>query len=293
MARMKNGIILVGVTLLVCGIGTAYAVQTITATKVSDPPVIDGVADDAVWQKAEPIVTHDKIRQTDVTLKAVYTDTDIFFLVTFKDPDESREHKTLLWNPQEMMYEDGPEREDVFVFKWSMELTPIDLSINADEGYMADIWFWKACRTDPSGFADDKRHILSNYELPDSRRVISKKGNLFYLARPGDEGTEAYEANIFVDHQNDRMPKYTNKQPTGSRADIRAKGQWHDGAWTIEFGRKLDTGNMDDVQFDPAKEYEFGISCYEMAGRSPDQSTTQPLYGTGDVSEELWLEFGK
>lgn len=56
----------------------------------------------------------------DIILKAVYTADRIFFLVQFSDPDESRLHKSLVWNTKEELYENGPDREDCFVFKWAI-----------------------------------------------------------------------------------------------------------------------------------------------------------------------------
>ena len=58
------------------------------------------------------------------------------------------------------MYDVGPDRGDCFVFKWAMDAAVNDLSVHSDHPYMADIWFWKANRTDPAGYADDKYHIL-------------------------------------------------------------------------------------------------------------------------------------
>jgi len=55
---------------------TGYAAQTITAQKVDQPPVIDGKADDDVWKSAPEFITHDKVADIDITLKAVYMDTD-------------------------------------------------------------------------------------------------------------------------------------------------------------------------------------------------------------------------
>ena len=46
--------------------------------------------------------------------------------------------------------------------KWAMDKNVSDLGIRADRPYNADLWFWKANRTDPSGFADDKMQVLSD-----------------------------------------------------------------------------------------------------------------------------------
>ena len=64
-----------------------------------------------------------------------------------------------------------------------------------------------------------------------------------------------------------------------------------DGKWIIELGRELITANQDDIQFVPDRKYLFGISRYEIAGRGPNPKLSEPLYGTGDINEVLWLKF--
>jgi hypothetical protein len=271
-----------------------YGKQTIVAQKVDEPPVIDGEPSDAVWDEAEAIVTHDKVADIDITLKAVWTDKEIFFLVSFPDADESRTHKSWVWDKEMEIYKMGPDREDVFVFKWNMEEQPVDLSIYADNPYRADIWFWKANRTDPRGFADDKMHILSPFYMEDAAKLTSKSGKTMYLLRKGDEGKSVYKTDLPPpEYETDAIPRFSFRTPTGSRADVRAKGVWREGRWTIEFGRALTTGNGDDIPFDTTKSYWFGVSRYEIGARKPNPDILQPLYGSGDVGEELRLVFGK
>ena len=59
-----------------------HGAQTVTALKVDNPPVIDGKADDPAWKKGEYVVTHDKVANIDIMLKAVYTPEKIFFLTS-------------------------------------------------------------------------------------------------------------------------------------------------------------------------------------------------------------------
>ncbi len=270
---------------------TSFAEQTITAIPVSNAPVIDGSGNDRTWSKATPIITHDKVADIDITLTAVYTDKEIFFKVSFPDPDESRTHKSWTWDHGRGLYSVGLDREDVFVFKWNMNEAPVDLSIYSDTPYMADIWFWKACRTDPVGYADDKTHTLGQTVTPQAMRVISKSEKTMYLLRYEDRGKGSYSINFIVDFQDYTVPRYIITTPAGSRADVEAKGVWNNGTWTIEFARDLITGNDDDVQFNTEKIYQFGLSRYEIAGRPANQMLTQPLYGQGDVSETLFLKF--
>lgn len=57
-----------------------------------------------------------------------------------------------------------------------------------------------------------------------------------------------------------RIPGRILGNPDGpSWNDIQARGAWLKGVWTVELARKLTTGHKDDMAFDPAKEYYFGM----------------------------------
>lgn len=271
----------------------SYAQQTVVSFKVNDAPVIDGRPDDSAWLAAKEFLTYDKVAEIDINLKSVYTDKEIFFLVSFPDQEASVTHRTWFWDSESEMYKSGFDREDVFVFKWNMTAAPVDLSVYADNDYMADIWFWKARRTDPMGYADDRFQVLSYNLIPKSYAVTSRAGRTMHLLRKGDEGDAAYKENIYVEYINDKMSRHVHQEPNGSRADIKAKGLWSEGRWVVEFSRLLDTGNGDDIAFDPKNTYLFGVSRYEIAGRSLEPELEQPLYGSGDVSETLYLRFEK
>ena len=94
-------------------------------------------------------------------------------------------------------------------------------------------------------------------------------------------------------YKGDKLLRYVKQNPSGSRMDVKAKGIWEDGRWTIELSRKLKTHNGDDVQFEITGSYQFGVSRYEVAGRDSNPELTQPLYGCGDVSEDLTLTFSQ
>jgi hypothetical protein len=272
--------------------GISYAHQSIIAQKVSQAPLIDGKADDAAWSRAQAITTHDNQADLDITLKAVYTEKEIFFLVTFPDMDENRSHRSWVWDSGKKEYKQGNDREDIFILKWNMETYPVDLSIHADNPYLADIWFWKACRTDPMGYADDKSQRLSPHPADRAKTTISKSGKKMYLQRLGDEGDSTYKTNIYIEYKGDTIPRYSMQQPSLSRADIRAKGLWKAGQWTIEFGRALVTGHADDIQFHPEKVYQFGVSRREINDREDKPGVTNP-YSGGDTSENLSLKFSR
>lgn len=270
---------------------SVMAEQVLPLKLITGAPEIDGKASEQIWQEAAAITTHDRVNDLPITIKGIYNDTDVFFLVSFPDPDESRSHKSWTWDRGREIYTVGNDREDIFVIKWNMEPKSANLSIYADNPYQADIWYWKACRTDSAGYADDKMHFLSPEEDRNATRMVSNSGKTMYLLRVGDDGESAYRVNLISEYQGDIVPRFSIHQPTVSRGDVKAKGVWQNGMWTLEFRRKLVTGNQDDIQFTPGNKYLFGVSRYEIAGRKPNEKLSDPLYGTGDVNEVLWIEF--
>ena len=42
-------------------------------------------------------------------------------------------------------------------------------------------------------------------------------------------------------------------------------------------------------RLNPGLTYQFGVSRYEIAGRSPDKRASQPNHGAGEIGEELIL----
>lgn len=283
------------ITVLINNSNICYADKILHCVSVSKSPVINGNSDDKSWSLAQFIKITDKTDPehiVEIRIKSVHNTEKIFFLVTFPDPDESRLHKEWIWNESKQMYVMGPHREDTFIFKWSMETgaETTDLSVHAERGYLADIWFWKAHRTDPTGYADDKTHILTTTHDERAKKIITDSGKTKYLRRHGDMGTPPYKSVIPFDYQGKTLPQYKYIKPEKSRADVRAKGVWKAGVWSIEFSRNLITGYDDDVQFSIGDSFLFGVSIYEIAGRTPDYNTTQPFYGCGDVRENIILK---
>ncbi|OGP64660.1 MAG: hypothetical protein A3K22_00015 [Deltaproteobacteria bacterium RBG_16_42_7] len=189
------------------------ATQKIVAQKVDIAPVIDGKDTDPAWVKAKSIISRDKVANIDISLKAVHTNKEMFFLVSFPDPDESRTHKSWVWDKSREIYKMGNDREDLFIFKWSMEAQPVDLSIYADNPYKSDVWFWKACRTDPAGYADDKIDTLTAVRLEDAIELKSKSGKVMYLLRKGDAGEPAFKTKLQVEYKGDVVPRFTYQIP--------------------------------------------------------------------------------
>jgi hypothetical protein len=54
--------------------------------------------------------------------------------------------------------------------------------------------------------------------------------------------------------------------PTGSAADVQAKGAWADGKWTLELARKMNIDHGDDTEFDTSRSYKFAVGVQNDTG---------------------------
>lgn len=265
--------------------------MVLTSQQIQTPPVVDGNGKDPAWEKAPVIETLDRGSQRTIQIRSVYTKTHIYMLVTYPDPEASLTHRSYRWDKDEKIYKPCSDREDVFVFKWAM--AGEDLSFSSGKPHKADIWYWKACRTDGKGYADDKHQVYAAEKSADAKPIRVSPDKTLYITRKGDSGRSTYQEATPFEYRGEYQPRYNLRDPQGSRADVRAKGTYADGQWTLEFSRPLQTGHKDDVQFKPGETCLFGISCYEIAGGKLEPDYTQPLYKTGDVFDRLRLTFEK
>jgi len=268
------------------------AAVDIPSVKVDTAPVVDGSVGDAVWSSVKPIAISDSASGKKILLRSVYTADKVFFLVQFPDAAQNFLHKPWVWDAAGEKYKTGSHREDTFVFKWSMMDKDVNLSNFSDDSYRADVWYWKANRTNPAGYADDKTQILADSASKKSKEKISNTGKKRYLSRISDAGKAPYNTYKPTVYEGDLVDAFPVGVPDGSRADVQAKGFWKGGFQTIEFARALKTGHDDDLQFDLAtsKSYLFGISIFSLYGDRLETSTPN-LYGMGRISEPLRLQF--
>ncbi len=111
----------------------ALADQQIVAIKVDTNPVVDGFGAESIWQVTPTVTTLDRVMGIPIELQAAYSDRHLYMKVRFPDSTENREHKTLLWNSDQEVYKTSYKREDSFVFKWSMEPIPVELSLKSEQ----------------------------------------------------------------------------------------------------------------------------------------------------------------
>ncbi len=253
---------------------TAAKPLRLVSVRVTTAPTVDGSANDQAWRSAAPLeVVAKRVMEpnlglsTRASVRSVHTDSHIYFLVSWEDATEDISHKSWVWNAEKKAYEEGPDREDMFSFGFEHTgdftadmLSPVDS--------VWEIWHWKAFRTNPQGYAMDKTHRYARSK-PEGRANPHKArdGSEVWISRPEDAGQTVEKKQAApTTYQGDRLPQYTPGNPSGSTADVRAKGVWANGRWTLEFERRLDTGNPDDMAFDLARSYKMALATFDRTG---------------------------
>ena len=91
--------------------------------------------------------------------------------------------------------------------------------------------------------------------------AVASDGTLSYEGgsiNPADGGYENGTGNK-------RFPSVWLENFTGSKADVLCSAVHTGSGWVAEFSRDLDTGNGDDVKFDTAKDFPFGLAIFNNA----------------------------
>ncbi len=180
--------------LLFIGVG-AQASTTLTSVKTNKPILLSGAIDNA-WQKAAPLeVTLDNLpyepsngyagmKETTVTLKSLYDDEYIYFLIQYNDPTKSLERFPWIkqqdgtWKQlknKDSTGHDNTYYEDKIGMFWNINTKGFEddgcystchLDIEGDTsagrkftenpGETVDMWHVKSVRTSPLGMADDQ-----------------------------------------------------------------------------------------------------------------------------------------
>lgn len=266
---------LLGVVQLASSLGAAADPPQLVAVKAPQPPALDGRAEDAVWKqaKAVTVVAKGVMPRTQgtsaqVSLRAAYTPTHVYLLAVWDDAtQDDKSHRTWKWDAEKKAYTEDIDREDMFGvgFQHTGEFTADMLSpVEA----VWDVWHWKAVRTNPQGHAMDKTHRYSKSQ-PAGRanKHTAKDGTEIWIARPEDAGDPVERSQAApAEFKGERVPRYLPGTPSGSASDVQAKGAWASGKWTVEFARRLDTGQSDDTAFDPSRSFRMAVSVHDRTG---------------------------
>jgi hypothetical protein len=255
------------------------------STYVEQAPVLDGKQDDA-WKQAIPLSV--PVREalgggapTEVILRALHTDDSLYVLAQWPDVTASEQRDPYVWNATANNYDRPTLADDQFALEFPLAGEFQINMLATDVSFTTDVWHWKAGRSNLNGWVDDKRHIISPEPVEGALPYQMGGRAAIYIARPMDAGAQSYATVTMPEaHIADRVPSYVAQQPDGSQADVRGKGV-HDGkGWTLEMGRRFNTGHADDAAFDPNAEIACAIAILN-----------DELYWNHSVSQKLILRF--
>jgi hypothetical protein len=279
--------------------------QVVTAARASKAPAgLDDPAWSGAQAVDIPMEGKERFagKKVTVAMKAVYTDDTVAVLFRWPDATHSVTKGTWQFDGQKWARLKGDEdrisllfeitRIEQFATKGCAVACHVPAGKTAKEGLFGtksatekgDLWHWKAARSDPYGVADDtwlasitdktgrKSDKGAGGDMPNETQDKSKPMYMQDPAKrastPGfllkEEAVEikdhaAFKAGDMLTH---RMPV----KPDGSRSDIKAVSRYADGGWTVMLYRKLNTGNEDDVAFDPRREYSFAAAVFDDSG---------------------------
>jgi mono/diheme cytochrome c family protein len=156
-------------------------------------------------------------------------------------------------------------------------------------GEIADMWHWKLVRTNQHAKADDQyvRYWVPGVTGAADGGRASDAGSGGYVDNPAVAGLPQYRGPsmsvppyYILDNQKvlttttelnalavgAEIASMITSGPTGTRADVDAKGLYNSGTWAVEIRRKLVTGDVNDVQFDDLmRQYAFGVAVFDNA----------------------------
>ncbi|HRR06631.1 MAG TPA: ethylbenzene dehydrogenase-related protein [Victivallales bacterium] len=159
----------------------------------------------------------------------------IFLYVDFLDETEKRTYKSWQWDAINQSYIESNDEESIFAIILRSEE-------NNNSSDTADIWLWRAFMSDPAELAEDFYAIIKNNRISKLER---------------DAGALCWEPIYYENFKGEKLPRFKHKTPSGSYADVSAKGIWKDGHWKIIFSRKLNTEHPDDIVLEKNKKYSF------------------------------------
>lgn len=247
--------------------------QVLTAQPAGSPIEVDGELGE--WRDIEGITVALAGRGgvDSVELKAAIRGDRIYLMASWRDNTESRLHKPYRWDEASQSYGRTKQLEDRFAVSLAMTGAFSASKLEGAE-FTADVWHWKASRSDPAGVAHDKMWQVSRSEFPKSKKFRGADGQPVWVARPSDAGDRLYRPVTPERRDKEIMPRYeVNPVPQGSIADVAAKGVWRDGRWYLEMSRKLDTGNADDAVIPQTGEIEIAVAAFnDVDGRSHSTS---------------------
>lgn len=201
--RYREGVFALGAffwSLAVFSMIERSLIPTLSVPRVINAPTLDGVADDAVWERAAPVILNafnlDDGRSIPVRLRAVRDHQRVYFLFQWPDRNRSLRHMPLQkvsdgWVLTESRFRQGREaayHEDGLAVVLSVDRFAggsaalrgnlavdggqLRLPDSRDGELLADYWYWGSVRSQLHGQADDRALLADDQgdvlQVPDA-----------------------------------------------------------------------------------------------------------------------------
>lgn len=245
------------------------------------------------WKAAAPVTVSTAHKPgnpgPDVELRALHDGEHVYLMARWKDATKSDTKKAWVFKDGAWTKAEGDEDRLAVAFggntpgfaeKGCGVLCHNGEMRTLDKAHVGDLWHWKAARGGQHGECDDQSFAGGDKGRPDDAGKSAYETN---AAKDGKSPTwiwhddadvkgafnVAASAEAGPDHKFDEgytVPSVRLRAPEGSRGDIKAASNWHDGMWTIVLKRKLDTGNADDVQFKAGESAWFAVATMDNTG---------------------------
>jgi hypothetical protein len=184
-------------------------------------------------------------------------------------------HRPWVWSKGEKAYIAGREVEDAVAISIARDARMGECMLAGVE-VSTDLWTWRAGRTDAAGHAEDATMTLSLQRLPRANSYQARNGRTVWVKEEPDSGSLPYQAQVAGAYAGDRIPRYIPRTPSGSMADVAARGSWKDGFWTVEFSRRLSTGDPADAVFAPGRDIILSVAVFN-SREGIEHSTSKEL----------------
>jgi hypothetical protein len=290
----------------------------IPATYISGQDILlDGIDNESPWVTTPEVTIPLAFGDVNsAQLKALYTDTDIIVRVRWADATEDRLHHPWVWDEESGNYKVGPQIEDslMFSFEAGCEWYP---SFLVGYDFDFDAWQWLAGRTDPLGQVLDLSGSMKDAQLSfnqsykpryqegdwNLRITDTQEGNLhwplekldrqflmvpvhdvvFYHANLDGQRGQEFVRQVQVPENLPQSPapvlsQFEPLKLEGNAAEVRGKGNWEDGFWTVELRRPLVTEGGPSYDIQMQRLTQFSIQVYDHVERLDESSESGRLY---------------
>jgi hypothetical protein len=179
-----------------------------------------------------------------------------------------------VWSKEREEYIVGKEIEDAMALQFAAKGWFGECMLSGKPA-VADLWYWRAGRTNPVGFAEDGSLTVSTKRIPKANFYQAKNRKTIWVKETRDPGTAPYRSQVAGAYEGERVLRYVTREPSGSAADVTAKGAWNKKTWTVEFSRLLETGDPADAVFPLKKDLYFSAAVFNGRERSEHSASRE------------------